>query len=930
MAETKELRALFGAQTKQLEEAFRRINRETNKYKKSTSGLGAGVKKLAGALAGLLIVRKIARTFISAAQQFREFQKGLAEVATLTKLNTKQMRAMGDETLKVSRTFGQSIQVLTKARYDIVSAGFSDITEQTKLLTAANKVAVAGVTDVATATDLLTSVLNSYGLSADDATQVSDDLFTTVRLGKTTITELAAGLGKVLPIAKAAGVDFNEVGAAMATLTFGGIKTAEAVTSLNQAIVQLSAPTKQAQKELQRMGIQTTDLNGKMLPLQKVIGQFKGKTLAEVRKAIPDVTAAKAILALANNFEVLQSNTEAFADSAGATEEAFETMAGTLDFELNKLQQAIKATFIETFRGEAGTAVGEAVGEMNAFFEENAEQIKGVTQAIGELVAVGIKGGLIPAMMLAIDAFQRWGALMQVNEQGTSRLTAEFRLFFEEFKDGNDAILTSFGKTVDGWLAGLSEMLTGSRSTLDDIGVSFQSVFNTMKSIYTGFIDGIIGAFKRMADNFKTVVMFLPNLMISAWKLIKKVIDEGAPGLWNAIKTSFDAIIAGIRAKFAALVNFFVKKINGLIAKANSVPGVSIAPVATLAKGGQVRRFQAGGPVGTDTVPALLTPGEIVINRKTAQANKEALLALNAGKFAKGGVVGMQEGGMISSPTGSPAVAGGVSGTFPEFEAMILEFSQNIQDLIVQSMTETEQLAFERAQALMEIQAIPFSEDQRSLMEGLINDFYGLQAEAIRQSEVEKAAKEKAQNVIFWSNKMFDGLEQAGTAILTGQKSFGQAFAQLGIEFTKDLIRQAAKNLIAKKIEQIALATIEAPGTFGASLVKIAPIVAATAAGLAALSALGASVGGAGGATAGTSTPTGAPTAGPGFGGVTPGFGPEETVGGPGGITINVTVQGNVVDSQAFVEETVAPVLADAIGRGTLAGSEFNLVVEKD
>lgn len=52
-------------------------------------------------------------------------------------------------------------------------------------------------------------------------------------------------------------------------------------------------------------------------------------------------------------------------------------------------------------------------------------------------------------------------------------------------------------------------------------------------------------------------------------------------------------------------------------------------------------KFATGGPVGTDTVPALLTPGEFVINRKSAQSiGYGKLNRMNkVGKYAKGGVV---------------------------------------------------------------------------------------------------------------------------------------------------------------------------------------------------------------------------------------------------------------------------------------------------
>ena len=45
---------------------------------------------------------------------------------------------------------------------------------------------------------------------------------------------------------------------------------------------------------------------------------------------------------------------------------------------------------------------------------------------------------------------------------------------------------------------------------------------------------------------------------------------------------------------------------------------------------------------------------------------------------------------------------------------------------------------------------------------------------------------------------------------------------------------------------------------------------------------------------------------------------------------VNVHVEGHVVDSQAFVEDVVAPALAQAVGRGVTSRSRYNLVTQRD
>ncbi len=63
-------------------------------------------------------------------------------------------------------------------------------------------------------------------------------------------------------------------------------------------------------------------------------------------------------------------------------------------------------------------------------------------------------------------------------------------------------------------------------------------------------------------------------------------------------------------------------------------------------KGGEVQGFATGGEAkGTDTVPAMLTPGEFVVSKKAAQQNRGELEAMNQGKkrktryYAAGGLV---------------------------------------------------------------------------------------------------------------------------------------------------------------------------------------------------------------------------------------------------------------------------------------------------
>jgi TP901 family phage tail tape measure protein len=278
-----------------------------------------------------------------------DFQKSLLEVTTLmTKTNEHTLPAMSRELRSVAASSGLALSSISKAKYDIISAGFSSAAESAKILATASKLAVGGVTSAASAADLLTTALNAYGKTSDEVNNVADILFTTVRLGKTTMDELASSLGMTLPFAKTMGLSLADVGAAMATLTASGIKTAEATTSLKASIIALSAPTDSARNAMQAAGIEVIKFKDGSVDLVSTIAQFEGMDQKSIQKFIPSIEAIAGIQVLANNFDVLRANVRAFeTESAGATEIAFEKMATAFNTQMSMIKNSMQGIMIE-------------------------------------------------------------------------------------------------------------------------------------------------------------------------------------------------------------------------------------------------------------------------------------------------------------------------------------------------------------------------------------------------------------------------------------------------------------------------------------------------------------------------------------------------------------------------------------------------------
>jgi len=183
----------------------------------------------ATAAAGLIGVLKVAGNF----------EAQLNTINTIARANARDLGAIGAAIRKVATDTGTPLADLTQAYYDLLSAGIK-AADATKVLTAANTLAIGGLSTTAESVDLLTSAINTYGGDATKAAADADIFAKAIERGKVTAAELAHSFAQVGPIAAASGIELRELGAGYARLTAAGVPAAEAATQMRSAIVALT------------------------------------------------------------------------------------------------------------------------------------------------------------------------------------------------------------------------------------------------------------------------------------------------------------------------------------------------------------------------------------------------------------------------------------------------------------------------------------------------------------------------------------------------------------------------------------------------------------------------------------------------------------------------------------------------------------------
>ena len=370
---------------------IRGLKAAQTKLKNFSRSVTAAGKKLLG------ISAILAMPFVGGAKTFADFEEQMANVSTMLDEPAKYMDAYKNGIRKMSVEFGEGTDTLAKGLYDILSASI-DPAKALAVLAVSAKAARAGLTDTGTAADAITTILNSYGLSADQAQSVSDLLFATVKKGKTTFAELAPNIGMVASTAASANVPLEELGAAIATMTRNGVKTDNAVTALTSIIAAFLKPSKEAAAYAKSLGFEMSSATIKAEGLKGVFERIKKLPPDAVSRLFPKIRALRGVLPALRNMQGFVEDIELMKNRAGMTETAYAKMSKTLSMAFNRLKQAgmlalsvIGEALAEDLRKVASVFM-RVISAVTTFIKQNKKLVVTAAKVVGivALIAAGL------------------------------------------------------------------------------------------------------------------------------------------------------------------------------------------------------------------------------------------------------------------------------------------------------------------------------------------------------------------------------------------------------------------------------------------------------------------------------------------------------------------------------------------------------------
>lgn len=682
---------------------------------------------------------KMAELVTSSVDIGSSFETALAKVSTIADTSKVSVGDLNKQILDTSGSMGVAAADIAEAAYQAISAG-QDTANAVAFAGQASKLAAAGFTSSSSAVDILTTALNAYGLSADQAIHVSDVLLTTQNLGKTSVDELSSSMGKVIPLAAAYGVTVENLSSGLAVMTANGIATAEATTYTKSMLNELGDAGSTVGKILQKQtGKSFAQLNaeGKSLgDVLQILYQSVGGSSTAFAGLWSSVEAGTGALSLASGgAEHFNDVLSQMQNSAGATETAYETMTDTFRHKVETMQTAAQnfgitlydslesslsdatqwgtdcLTQLTTALSEGGpeamlAAAGEIISDLAAGI---AEQLPGLMQT-GVDIITQLTQSLTDAMPAMLDTA---GEVLGTLAQGiidnlpelivcAARIISELADYLGDHADDiMDKGVQFVESIITGITAALPQLITSAAGLIAKWAAALiahlPDILKCGAAMLTTLVDGIIRSIENLAE--------------AALACIAKLV-----GVWDGNMDEFghigENIVQGIINGIAGMWGKLTSWVSGLIA--NLVGTASNAATTGIASGAAsaVASAYNGKGMNRDQRHQDALAGKGISNKSWTERQNEAKAAAaesqkaastisqSAGKAASA-VSTSGKKASASTKAVTASVVKSISDTTTEIDGKITRTTENITETLSNGKTQQKQVITETSRQMV-------------------------------------------------------------------------------------------------------------------------------------------------------------------------------------------------------------------------------------
>ena len=284
---------------------------------------------------------------VAGVKTFASFEQSMANVQAVSGATAYEFEALSDVAKEMGATTVFTANQAADALGFMAMAGI-DAANSIEALPSVLNLAAAGQLELAESADIVTNIMAGFGIQAQNVERATDVLVTGFTSANTNLLQLGEAFTYVGPVAKAAGLAFEETTAALALLGNAGFQGSLAGTSLRAAITKLLSPTSEGVDIIDRLGVQVLNAAGDMIPFVEIVAQLeRGGLSAADAMTLFGLRAGPGMLALiSQGSDALAELTTQMELSGGAAQRIADRQLDTFQGQMTLMRSAVEALLL--------------------------------------------------------------------------------------------------------------------------------------------------------------------------------------------------------------------------------------------------------------------------------------------------------------------------------------------------------------------------------------------------------------------------------------------------------------------------------------------------------------------------------------------------------------------------------------------------------
>lgn len=530
-------------------------------------------------------------------KQALEFKKVYGDLFTTEPEMQQNLQAVKDLGLEFTK-YGIAIKDTMKMATTAAAAGQQNA-DLIAATTEATRLQVLGQMEGQDAMATTISLQTAFKMSNEQLTESINFLNAVENQTVLTLQDVTEAIPRVATVINSFGGGVEELSVLLVAMKEGGVSAAEGANALKNSLARLITPTKAAREMTSAFGIDLEAIvknnRGQLIPMLTELGDELNKLGGTQKQEV--------LSTLFGKYQYARIG----------------TMLQSLTANASQASRAIDLT--------SATAV-----DLAKTAERELGRVEDSTSTKAKATMEKLKAGLVPIgeefLKAAMPILEFLGELIK------------------KFNDFPDTVKQAFVSisTVVGIIAPVVLMMTGLFANLIAQGIKGVQLLRRVSQTILG--QG--KAWSRLSLEELEAANMANSLNAATEKTTSALLVQGKTiGMLNTELRSYVSLLAEAVALNSA---FAGKGMPGVVGRGRAVSAAKIPKPATFNDGGNVFDSRSNhyvpGVGNTDTVPAILTPGEFVVNKQATKENLPILHAINNGEAVqrnKGGMIpGMQ------------------------------------------------------------------------------------------------------------------------------------------------------------------------------------------------------------------------------------------------------------------------------------------------